>query len=81
MHKAFTKGLDEDDQEEGHLKRVENIKDKNKELLYAFSVVNKISKAGKNESTYNYDCEDAFHKFTETLKNLEEWHWAVNTTR
>ena len=60
LHKAFTKGLDEDDQKEGHLKRLENIKDKNEELLNAFNVVNKVSKAGKNESTYNYDSEDLF---------------------
>ena len=79
--KVFTKGLDEDDQKEGHFKRLKDIKDKNEELLNAFSAVNKVTKAGKNESTYNYDSEDAFHKFTETLKNLEECHWAVNTTR
>ena len=33
----FTKGLDKDDQEERLFKRLENIKDKNEELLSAFS--------------------------------------------
>ena len=39
----FTKGLDKDDQKEGLFKRLENIKDKNEELLNAFSGANKVS--------------------------------------
>ena len=39
----FTKGLDKGDQKEGLFKRLENIKDKNEELLNAFSAVNKVS--------------------------------------
>ena len=58
----FTKGLDKDDQKEGLFKRLENIKDKNKELLNAFSAANKVSKCVKNESNYNYDSEYAFYE-------------------
>ena len=47
---SFTKGLDKEDQKEGLFKRLENIKDKNEELLNAFSAANKA----KNESDYNY---------------------------
>ena len=79
MGKVFTKGLDEEDQKEGHFKGLKNIKDKIEELLSAFSLGNKVSKTGKNESNYNYDSEYAFHKFTETLKISEECHWTVNT--
>ena len=39
----FTKGLDKHDQEKGLFKRLENIKDKNEELLNVFSAANKIS--------------------------------------
>ena len=59
----FTKGLDKHDQEKGLFKRLENIKDKNEELLNAFSAANKVSKAAKNQSKYNYDNTFAFHKF------------------
>ena len=59
----FTKGLDKDDQTEGLFKRLENIKDKNKELLNAFSAANKVSKAANNESDFNYDFKYTFYKF------------------
>ena len=59
----FTKGLDKDDQKEGLFKRLENIKDKNEELLNAFSAANKVSKAAKNESDFNYDSRYAFYRF------------------
>ena len=49
----FTKGLDKDNQKEGLFKRLENIKDKNEELLYVFSAANKVSKAAKNERDFN----------------------------
>ena len=39
----FTKGLDRDNKKEGLFKRLENIKDKNEELLNAFSAAKKIS--------------------------------------
>ena len=63
MASTFTKGLDKDDKKEGLFKRLENIKDKNEELLNAFSAANKVSKADKNESDFNYDFKYAFYKF------------------
>ena len=59
----FTKGLDKDDQKEGLFKRLENIQDKNEELLNSFSAANKVSKAAKNESDFNYDSKYAFYRF------------------
>ena len=52
----FSKELDKDDQKEGLFKKIlrietralENIKDKNEELLNAFSAANTVSKAAKN---------------------------------
>ena len=66
----FTKGLDKDDQKEGLFKRLENIQDKNEELLNAFSAANKVSKAAKNESDFNYDFKYTFHTFYRGFKNL-----------
>ena len=59
----FTKKLDKNDQKEGLFKKLENIKDKNEELLNAFSAANKVSKAAKNESDFNYDSRYAFYRF------------------
>ena len=36
----FNKGLSEEDRKEGLLKRLENIKDKNEDLLNAFNTTN-----------------------------------------
>ena len=63
----FTKGLDEYDQKEGIFKRLENIKDKNEEMLNVFSAVNKVSKAAKNQSDYNYDNIFDFYRFYRDL--------------
>ena len=46
LGRVFNKGLNEDDKE-GLLKRLENIKDKNEEVLDAFSKANNASKATK----------------------------------
>ena len=70
----FTKGLDKDNQKEGLFKRLENIKDKNEELLNAFSAVNKVSKAAKNESDFNYDSSYAFYMSYRDFENLREWY-------
>ena len=43
LGKIFNKGQSEDDKKEGILKRVENIKDKNDELLNTFNTTNKAS--------------------------------------
>ena len=62
LSNIFTMGLDKDDQKEGLFARLENVKDKNEELLNAFSAANKVSKAAKNESDFNYDFKYTFHK-------------------
>ena len=45
--KTFNKGLSEDDKKEGISKRLENIKDKNDELLNIFNTTNKANKTTK----------------------------------
>ena len=52
LGEIFNKGLSEDDKKEGFLKRLENIKDKNHELLNTFNTTNKVNKTPKinNES-------------------------------
>ena len=55
----FIKRLDKDDQKERLFKKLANIKDKNEELLNAFSPANKI----KNESDFNYNSKYAFYSF------------------
>ena len=60
-----------DDQKEGLFKRLDNIKDKNEELLNAFSAANKVSEAAKNESDYNNDFKYAFYKFDRDFKKLK----------
>ena len=44
LGKIFNKGLSEDDKKEGLFKRLENIKDKNEELLNTLSTTNKAPK-------------------------------------
>ena len=63
MANIFTKGLEKDDQKEGCFKRLENIKDKNEELLNSFSAANKVSKAAKDGSDFSYDSKYACYKF------------------
>ena len=48
LRNIFNKGLRKEDKIEWLFKRVKNIKDKNEELLNAFSAANKVSKAAKN---------------------------------
>ena len=67
----FTKGLDKDDQKEGFVKRLENIKDKNEELLNALSAANNVSKSSENESDFNYDSNYAFYKFYADFKKFK----------
>ena len=71
LDNIFTKGLDKDNQKEGLFKRLENIKDKNEELLNAFSATKKVSKAAKNESDFNYDSKYAFYKFCRDFKKFK----------
>ena len=67
MGNIFTKRFDEDDKKEQLFKRLENIKDKNKELLNALIAANKATKAAKNDSNFdcdsNYDIYRGFKKF------------------
>ena len=44
LGEIFNKGLSKEDRKEGLLKRLENIKDKNEELLNVFNTTNKASK-------------------------------------
>ena len=71
LSNIFSKGLDKADQKEGLLKRLENIKDKKKELLNAFSAANTLSKAAKNESDFNYDFKYTFNKFYRDFKKFK----------
>ena len=63
LSNIFNKGLDKDDQKEGLFKRLDNIKNKNEELLKAFSTAIRVRKAAKNESNFNYDSKYAFYLF------------------
>ena len=67
----FTKGLDKDDQKEELFKRLQNIKDKNEELLNTFCAANKVSKAAKNERDFNYGFKYAFYKFYRDFKKFK----------
>ena len=52
LGKIFNKGLSEEDRKEGLLKRLENIKDKNEEILNTFNTTNKTpkNKAPRNKT-------------------------------
>ena len=70
----FTKGLDKGYKKEGLFKRLENIKDKNEELLKAFSAANTVSKIAKNETNYNYDNTFAIYMFYRYFKKFKRCH-------
>ena len=70
----FNKGLDKDDQKAGLFKRLENVRGKNEELLKVFSAANRVSKATKNESDFNYDSNYAFYRFYRDFEILTEWY-------
>ena len=61
----FNKGLNEEDRKEVLLKRLENIKDKNDELLNTFNTTNKASKNKINIQSKNviYDNKHSFVKY------------------
>ena len=65
----FNKGLSEDDKKEGLLKRLENIKDKNEELINTVSATNKASKNKTNNQSKKL-IYNANHSFVE-LKNID----------
>ena len=68
----FTKGLDKDDQKEGLFKRLENIKDRNKKLLNAFSAAIKLVKVLKIKVSIIMTIRLVFTVFPEALKDLKE---------
>ena len=74
MGKIFNKGLSEDDKKEGILKRLENIKDKNDELLNTFNTTNKSSRNKTNSQSKKliYNAEHSFVKLrnTDDIKKL-----------
>ena len=65
LGKIFNKGLSEEDKKEGILKRLENIKNKNNELLNTFSTTTKASKNKINIESKNsiYDSKHSFVKY------------------
>ena len=68
LGKIFNKGLSEDDKKEGLFKRLENIKDKNEELINRFSTTNKASKNKTNNQSKKlvYNANHSFAK----LRNI-----------
>ena len=62
LGKIFNKGLSEEDRKEGLLKRLENNKDKNEELLNVFNTTNKASKNKINSKNLIYDSNHSFVK-------------------
>ena len=63
MDKVFTKGLDKDDKEEGLLKRLRNIEDKNEELPNPLSEAIQAGKNANYESDFHYDPTNSFRRF------------------
>ena len=67
LGKIFNKGLSEDDKKEGLFKRLENIKDKNEELINRFSTTKALkNKINNQDKRLVYD---ANHSFSE-LRNI-----------
>ena len=66
----FNKDLSEDDKKEEILKRLENIKDKNDELLNTFSTTNETPKSKTNNQSKKLisNAENSFAK----LRNIED---------
>ena len=64
LGKIFNKGLSQDDKKEGLFKRLDNIKDKNEELIDRFSTTNKAPKNKTNIQSTKliYDVNHSFAK-------------------
>ena len=73
LGKIFNKGLSEEDRKEGLLKRLENIKDKNEELLNKFNTINKASNKKTNIQNKNltYDGKHSFVKYKD-IEDIKE---------
>ena len=70
LGKIFNKGLSEEDKKEGLFKRLDNIKDKNEELISRFSTTNKACKDKTNTQSKKliYDVNHSFAK----LRNIDD---------
>ena len=68
--KIFNKGLSEEDKKEGILKRLENIKDKNDELLNAINTTNKSFKNKISIQSKNLICVNK-HSFVK-YKDIDD---------
>ena len=70
LGKIFNKGLSEEDKKEGLFKRLENIKDKNEELINTLSATNKAPKNKTNIQSKKliYDVNHSFAK----LRNIDD---------
>ena len=70
LGKISNKGLSEEDKKEGLFKRLDNIKDKNEELINRFSTNNKASKDKTNTHSKKliYDVNHSFAK----LRNIDD---------
>ena len=70
LGKILNKGLSEDDKKEGLFKSLENIKDKNEELINRFSTTNKApnNKINNQSKKLIYDVNCSFQK----LRNLDK---------
>ena len=55
--------MTEEDKKEGLLKSVQNIGNKNEELLKALSAANNVNEVAKNESDFNYSTKYTFYRF------------------
>ena len=70
LGKIFNKGLSEEDRKEGLLKRLENIKDKNEEILNTFNTTNKTPKNKTNNQSKKL-IYNAGHSFAK-LRNIDD---------
>ena len=70
LGKIFNKGLSKEDKKEGLLKKLENIKDKNEELLNVFNKTNKASENKINNRIKKliYNAGNSFAK----LRNIKD---------
>ena len=68
LGKVFNKGLSEEDKKEGLFKRLQNVKDKNEELINRFSRTNKAFKNETNNQSKKlvYNANHSFEK----LRNI-----------
>ena len=71
LGKISNKGLSEDDEKEGLFKRLENIKDKNEELINTINTTNKATKNKINIQSKNliYNSKHSFVKY----KDIDEF--------